>query len=407
MRIGGAGVAFAVAVVGVGVWAGVPGGHHAAVAPTSKNTTQGPAAGEPAKVLYSDGRTEITSTLRDAALDWLQANYKGDLSGLTVVTTFDRNIQNLAENDQSQTRSGVAVLDSRNGAVLALAGGWQSELSVGDLMKPVVLAAAFKNHAYTPDSKVPLDTAKHPLYFPEGATQPLTYTGSDNKIANWPPESPTVPIQDVDVTLRQAAEIGANGPFARLTLASGVGPVAVRDTAVSLGMLNSTQNLQAVPSVGLGIQKASPLTMATVYATLADGGVRHDPRMVVDLVGAGGKVLWRAPDSAKAVLPANAAHQVTDVLHSALMNGTTGTYARARDGAGSGTWAMAGAPDTEKAAWVDGAESHYVVSVGVYDVDQNGDYLPVGGDHHGGPDVGSRLAGPLWATLVQTLRSRG
>jgi membrane peptidoglycan carboxypeptidase len=405
MRIGGAGVAFAMAVVGVGVWAGMPNRHHAAVAPTSNPSTGHASMGTASvKVLYSDGHTEISSPLRDAALDWLQANYKGDLSGTTVITTFDRDIQNLAE--QGSSDNTVTVLDSRTGAVVALAGQWQAPFAIGDLMKPIVLAAAFKNYAYNPDSKVALDTQKHPLYFPVGAKQALTFLAGGTE-AYWPPESPTTNIQDIDVTLRQAAEIGANEPFARVALTSEVTPSTVRETAVSLGMLDSTQSLQAVPSIVLGSAQATPLTMADVYATLADGGVRHDPRMVTKIVGASGKTVWTAPDSATAVLPPTAAHQVTDVLHSALVDGTTGTYAGARNGAGADTWAMAGAAADEKAAWFDGAESHYVVSVTMAQVDENGQFMPLADDHHGGPGVGSRLAGPIWASLVQTLRNRG
>ena len=403
MRIGGVGVAFAVVAVGVGVWAAGPIRHHA-VAPTSHDTGQTSAGGAPAKVYYSDGHTEVDSALQDAVLDWLQANYKGDLSGLSVITTFDRDVQRVA--DQSSPDGTVTVLDSRNGGVLALTGRWQNPLEIGDIMKPVVLAAAFKNHAYNPDTTMPLDSRTHPLYFPPGANVPLTYEAG-NKQANWPPEYPTTHIQDIDVTLRQAAEIGANEPFARLTLSDGVGPAAVRQTAVGLGMLNSSESLVAVPSVGLGTAQVSPLTMANVYATLDDGGVRHDPRMVSKIVKPSGKVVWTPPDTGTQVLPSTAAHQVTDVLHSALMDGTTGTYTGARQGAGPDTWAMAGAPDTEKAAWFDGAESHYVVAVAISKMDHNGDLLPVGDDHQGGPDVGSRLAGPIWASLVQTLRNRG
>lgn len=388
MRIGSAGVAFAMAVVGVGVWTAVPSRHDAAIAPTTKPLKAG--------VYYADGTTEIPAgPLRNAALDWLRANYKKDVSKLAVITTFNRDVQTAAEKNASDG-SGVAVVDSQNGGVLALAGTWSQALPVADLMKPIVLAAAFKDGAYGPDSKVPLDSATHPLYWPASARQPMMYVGTDDKTAYWPPESSLTHIQDTEVTLRQAAEIGANEPFAQVGLASGIGPAVVRDMAVGLGMPISSTNLFAVPSVVLGMGQATPVTMAGVYATLADGGVRHDQRMVAEVVGMDGKVVWKAPETGTRVLPATDAQQVTDVLHSALSDGTTGTDATARAQAASGAWAMAGAPDPERGAWFDGGESHYVVAVGVFKAASD----------HGGPVVGSRVAGPVWASVVNALTVR-
>jgi hypothetical protein len=164
MRFGSAGVALAVAALGAGVWATVPGLDHGAVPPTSKNLV----TGTPAKVLYADGHTEIPAgPLRDAALSWLRTNYRGDLSGLTAVTTFDQGVQAAAERKMSPDGdAGVAVLDDRNGDVLALAGPWDQPLPTADLMKPIVLAAAFQTGHYTAESKEPLDAQKHPLHWP-------------------------------------------------------------------------------------------------------------------------------------------------------------------------------------------------------------------------------------------------
>lgn len=406
MRLGSAGVAFTMAVVGVGVWAGVPTGHHAAIAPTSPGQIPG---GVPAKVLYSDGLTEMPAgMLRDEALSWLRANYTGNLAGLTVVTTFDQKAQAAA--DATQDGSAV-ILDARDGAVLALGGAWNRPLPIADLMKPVLLAAAFQTGKFAPDTMVPLDTANHPLYFPPGAKVPLTYTAANKVAANWPPEAPITDITDRDVTLRQAAEIGANGPFAQVELTADVGPVVLRDMAVSLGLPNDSQDLLPVPSLVLGVAKATPLSMATVDATLADGGVRRDPRMVGKLLGKGGRTVWTPPDKAARVLSQTAAGQVTDVLHSALADGTTGTNV-ARQTIGADTWGMAAASGSMNAAWLAGAESHYVISVGVSREDQNGNLAPLDGGtnagsdavNRGGPQVGSDYAGATWASLVRAVR---
>jgi membrane peptidoglycan carboxypeptidase len=234
----------------------------------------------------------------------------------------------------------------------------------------------------------------------------MTYMGAHGK-ADWPPESPAVHIQDVDVTLRKAAEIGANGPFAQLGLAPDLGPTEVYDLATRMGIPSGTKDFVPVPALILGTAEATPLTMATVYATLADGGVRHDPVMVAQLLGKDGRVVWTPSAKSEQVLAPSAAQGVTDVLHSALTDGTTGTAVEPRTSAEAGTWAMAGAMDGAKAAWFDGADSHYVISVAVSKTDAKGTLLPLSADGHNGPDVGSRLAGPIWAGMVQTLRNQG
>jgi membrane peptidoglycan carboxypeptidase len=400
MRIGSAGVAFAVAVVGFGVWATVPSRHQGAVQPGTTDPHM------PAAVLYADGRTPIpTGPLQDAALNWLRTNYRASLSGLTVVTTFDQGVQAATTATSATGDAGVAVVDDRNGAVLALGGTWDRPLPIADLMKPVVLAEAFEGGRYTPQSKEPLDAQTHPIYWPAGATQPMTYAAGPNEIRNWPPESPTTPIHDGDVTLTQAARIGANEPFAQLELASDMDVRSLYGFATRAGM-SKEPDLMPVASLVLGVTQQTPLAMASVYATLSDGGVHRDPRMVGQLLGPGGRVVWTPTDTATRVTSANSGQQVAEVLHNALL-GPTGTGVAALRNGDASTGAMAAAPDTETAAWVTGVDSHYVVSVGISSEDEKGRLLPLGQDRHGGLDIGSRIAGPTWADVVRAVRNHG
>ena len=407
MRIGGAGMAFAVAVAGVGLWATIPGRHQSAVSPaTAPPATTSRATGTPAKVFYADGHTELPAgPLRDAAIGWLRARYSGDLSGTSVVTTFDQGIQTAASARTGPGDTGVAILDTRTGAVIALAGAWNRPLPIADLMKPIVLATAFMTRDYSPDSKEPLDAQSHPLYWPPGAHMPMTYAAG-SRMKNWPPEAPALDIQNVDVTLRQAVEIGANGPFAQLELEGNVGPDMVRDQAVRMGLPQGSQDLVPVPSLALGVARATPLSMATVYMTFANGGVYRDPQMVWTVEAKDRKTVWTPPDKSEQVIEQSNAQEVTDVLHSALTDGTTGTAVEAKTTAGAQTWAMAGATDTGQAAWFDGADSHYVVSVALSKTGAD-DLIPKADRNLSGPEVGSRLAGPVWAGLVQTLRNHG
>jgi membrane peptidoglycan carboxypeptidase len=403
LRIGSAGMAFAVAAAGIGVWAaGSRGAGHEAVSPAYQGVT------EPAAVVYADGRTPVPDgPLRDAALKWLSARYRGNLTGLTVVTTFDQAVQTGADAKAAGHDTGAAVVDWRTGDVLALGGTWDRPLQLADIMKPIVLAAAFESGHYTPQSTEPLDTQKHPLSWPPGASVPMSYYNGTSQ-RYWPPESSTTSIEDVDVTLTQAAESGANGPFAQLGLGPDMSLPAILDVAARMGLPKDTKNLLRVPSLVLGVAEATPLTMAGVYATIADGGLHQDPVLVGKVLGKAGTTVWTPTRSTTRVLSQNTAQQLSEVLHAALVGGTTGAAAQARSLARSGTWAMAGASDSAMSAWFDGADGDYVIAVGLSRVNSLGDPAPLSGDHsRSGPGVGSSLAGPVWAGLVQTLRTHG
>ncbi|MEY9862173.1 membrane peptidoglycan carboxypeptidase [Catenulispora sp. GAS73] len=400
MRIGSVGVAFAMAVVGIGVWTTVPSRHQGAVQPGMTDPNK------PAAVLYADGRTPIPGgPLQDAALTWLRADYQGSLSGLTVVTTFDQAVQAAATAKIAGHDAGVAVVDDRNGAVLALGGTWDRPLPIADLMKPVLLAQAFEGGHYTPQSKEPLDAQTHPLTFPGGSPQPMVYTGGGGQTRNWPPESPTTQIQDVDVSLIRAAQMGANEPFAQLELASDMGIAPFYGFATRAGIAKEP-DLLSVPSLVLGNTQQTPLAMASVYATLTGGGLHRDPLMVGQLLGPGGKVVWTAPAVATRVTTASSSQQVAEVLHAAML-GPAGDGLATLQTRDASTGAMAAASAAETSAWVTGVDSHYVVSVGISSEDGKGRLLPLGQDQHGGLDVGSRIAGPMWAYVVQAVRNHG
>ena len=77
------------------------------------------------------------------------------------------------------------------------------------------------------------------------------------------------------MNLIDATANSVNTIFAQLV--TQVGPPAVVRMAHRLGIQS---NLQTVCSITLGTQAVSPLEMATAYSTLADRGIRNDPRAV-------------------------------------------------------------------------------------------------------------------------------
>ena len=81
------------------------------------------------------------------------------------------------------------------------------------------------------------------------------------------------------IPLTQATLLSDNTVYARLAL--DLGPKPIAGLAHRMGIQSK---LKAVPSIVLGVNAVSPLDLATAYATLADGGVAHDPTILTKVV---------------------------------------------------------------------------------------------------------------------------
>jgi penicillin-binding protein 1A len=85
------------------------------------------------------------------------------------------------------------------------------------------------------------------------------------------------------IPLTEATVLSDNTVYARLTL--DLGPQPIAGLAHRMGIQST---LKPVPSIVLGVNAVSPLDLATAYATLADGGVAHDPTILTKVVFPGG-----------------------------------------------------------------------------------------------------------------------
>jgi penicillin-binding protein 1A len=143
-----------------------------------------------------------------------------------------------------------------------------------------------------------------------------------------------------------------NTVYARLTL--DVGPENVANMAYRLGVRTDlkTSDGAYVPSMGLGSIAVTPLDMASVYATLAAGGIYSKPMAIRKVILPGGKVDPDAPwGKAKRarVIPDWVAAEVTRVLEENMTAGTgTGAYFGKLSAGKTGT------TDSYADAWFDG-----------------------------------------------------
>jgi penicillin-binding protein 1A len=119
------------------------------------------------------------------------------------------------------------------------------------------------------------------------------------------------------IPLTQATLLSDNTVYARLTL--DVGPKPVADLAHRMGIQSK---LKAVPSIVLGVNAVSPLDLASAYATLADGGVEHDPSILTKVVFPGGHTEQASKAKGNRVVDDKVAAAVTRVLTANVQAGT-------------------------------------------------------------------------------------
>ena len=298
--------------------------------------------------------------------------------GLVVHTTLDPYLQGLAQEvlveglrkaekpgrrrradapPEGTLQGAVIVLEPSTGAILALVGGrsytasqfdraTQAQRQPGSTFKPFVYLTAFEM-AFDDPSLPPLT----PATLVEDA--PATFYSENG---------PYAPANDGQrylgfVTLRKALALSLN--VATMKVAEVVGFPRIAQLAQKvLG-----RPLAAYPSIALGAFEATPLEMATAYATLARGGVAIASTSVAAIRDEKGAELLPPAASPTRVAHAESAFLVTSMLRGVLNEGT-GSRARAlgfkADAAGkTGTtddhrdaWFIGFTPDLLCAVWV-------------------------------------------------------
>jgi penicillin-binding protein 1A len=203
-----------------------------------------------------------------------------------------------------------------------------------------------------------------PFYYPQLGWRVRTYDGTYAG-----PESVAAATIHSDNTV-----------YARLAL--DVGGDAISAMAQKLGV--RTQ-LQATPSLALGTGAVTPLDMASVYATLAAGGIYSRPLVIRKIVFSGGKVDsgWDRPQRER-VVPDWVASTVTRVLEENMLHGTgVGAHVLGRIDAGkTGTtendadaWFCGYAPSLATTVWM-GYPRAEIPMLGVHGAAVSGPTLP-------------------------------
>ena len=162
-----------------------------------------------------------------------------------------------------------------------------------------------------------------------------------------------------DMSLREATAESINTVYARLVHT--IGPQKVVDMAHKCGI---ESDLEPYDAIALGVFGVNTLEMANAYATIANGGTRHDPVAITEIVDASGESVYTSDDeqNGERVLSPALASTATDILKTVIEYGTgtnaqlncgqeaagkTGTSEEFRD-----VWFCGYTPQYSTAVWV-------------------------------------------------------
>jgi penicillin-binding protein 1A len=309
--------------------------------------------------------------------------------GLKAYTTIDPDLQAKAEYavenycsvcySEGGPVAGLASVNPKNGAIVALAStegfadesefnyAWQARRQPGSSFKTFVLTTAVKE-GIDPGSTYYDGTSPKTLEIPGGGT--WTVNNSEGEGGGT-------------YNLESATWDSVNVVFAQLDL--DVGPESVTETAKQMGIESPLQSVPAEGIGGLGIG-VTPLEMADAYATLASGGVHHDPTAVSKVEFPDGKVDDFEKDSGERVLTEGQAYEVTRILEGVITQGTGAGYTTmgCSDAAGK-----TGTSEELSDAWFVGFTPLFSTAVWVGH--------PTSREYTG---FGGPTAGPIWANYM-------
>lgn len=286
---------------------------------------------------------------------------------------------NVPEGAPKIVETAALVMDHHNGDVLAIVGGrdytrsqfnrvLKAKRAPGSSFKPVVYALALQGGMKWSD---------------------MFYVGpvviQDYRPRNYAGEYLT------EATLYSAFYRSINSPV--IEMGYRFGTRRVIDLARKMGVKTE---LKTQGGTLLGASEVTPIDMAAMYATIGNGGVAIEPRMILKITDRTGAVLYQAPPppkKPKRVLPEQVNYLLTDAMRAVFKYGTASHYAEMGAYAGGKT----GTTDEAKDNWFCGITPNLTAVVWV-GTDNNLAFS--------GTVAANTLALPIWAKIVQKARQR-
>ncbi len=302
--------------------------------------------------------------------------------GLEVHTTLDRELQAAAQQaiaDQHTTVGAAAALvstDADTGEIIAMASSESYEDSQFNLAAQGVRqpGSSFKPYALT----TAVDQGIDPDATFYSAPSSITLYPNGPEAPPWTPEGGS----GGTLSLREATANSVNTVYAQLVLDIGVDEMD--EMAKRMGV---TSPLSGYAPDVLGASDVTVLDQSNGFATLANGGVHHDPTAISRVEFADGEVDEPEDPEGERVISDGVAYTVADVMKGTLEYGTAAGL-----GIGCPAAGKTGTTDEQADAWFVGFTPHVSTAVWVGNPDSR---EPM-------PGYGADLAAPIWQQYMDT-----
>lgn len=300
--------------------------------------------------------------------------------GFKIYTAYDARLQTIADevyadssffpaaaSDGTPIQSAMAVVDTNNGAVLAMIGGrdytvrrglnraTQMRRQPGSALKPLAVYGPALELGYTTASVLLDEKTSFGGYTPRNAGD--RYYGL--------------------VTMRTVIRNSLNTTAVRLLEEIGLDASIQYLNKMGIPTRNSDRNLSlALGSMTYGV---TPVELAAAYVPYANGGIYHQPYCVERIETVDGSNVYERKDSGKQVLSAQNAFLMTSLLQSVVSSGTgtrmlaantpiagkTGTVSMT--GGNRDIWMTAYTPEISVAVWMgyDQTDAKHKISNGI------------------------------------------
>ncbi|HEY0516392.1 MAG TPA: transglycosylase domain-containing protein [Solirubrobacteraceae bacterium] len=314
--------------------------------------------------------------------------------GLKVYTTINLKMQDLARkaigevlNQPEDPASAVVTINPSNGYIEAMAESESYSQSQYNL--------AADGHRQPGSTFKAIDLADA---LSRGVDPNSTTYDSHTLAPGWLPAYPTYGVktfggeQSGAINLVQATLKSDNTVYAQL--AADLGESTISEMAHKMGVVSPLHSYAAEALGGLELG-VTPLEMADVYATLADGGWRNSPIAITKVVFPNGRVdtKWGKPHRVK-VLTEGVTGEETRVLHLNTQSGTA-----ANSAIGCPTAAKTGTTSEFVDAWLDGYNSEYSTVVWMGYPNKRVSMTSV----HGETQQGAALPSVIWRQYMSAV----
>lgn len=352
-------------------------------------------------------------TRTDRAKIWNQG-------GLTIRTTLDPQAQESAQasikdhvNKSDEVATAATIVEPGTGKILAMGQSrpygfgtneTQINLSVdrsmgggagyqpGSTFKPIVAAAAIEGGM--PATQEYPSPYKMPYPSPIAACNGKTWENTDGSTLENENESEHGPYG-----MKEATAKSVNTYYVQLIDDIGICPVI--DMAKKMGVNRADgAKMTEAPSIALGTQEMSPLTMASAYATFADRGMYCTPvaiESITQTIGNQKKSLAVPQSTCSRAMSQTTADTISTLLKGVVEDGT-GQEAGLGDRPSAG---KTGTTDFRYAAWFVGYTPNMAGAVWVGDPAHKRQMVDVtiGGTTYA-KVYGGQVPGPIWRDMM-------